>query len=171
MLKNKKITNVEETISAFFDLYIVDALLGNFDRHGSNWGFLKNNNKYSLAPVFDNGSCLYPSLTNEDEMRLVLENENEINKRVYTFPTSQIKMKNNKSSYYEVISSLQFEEINKALLRIYPRIKINEIDALIDDISIISDTHKLFYKTMIIKRYEKIIKYSYDKLRGKNENI
>ena len=171
LLKNKKITNVEETISAFFDLYIVDALLGNFDRHGSNWGFLKNNNKYSLAPVFDNGSCLYPSLTNEDEMRLVLENENEINKRVYTFPTSQIKMKNNKSSYYEVISSLQFEEINKALLRIYPRIKINEIDALIDDISIISDTHKLFYKTMIKKRYEKIIKYSYDKLRGKNENI
>ena len=32
---NKKITNVKETIDEFFDIYIVDALLGNFDRHGA----------------------------------------------------------------------------------------------------------------------------------------
>lgn len=38
---NKKITNIEETISSFWDIYIVDALLANFDRHGSNWGFIK----------------------------------------------------------------------------------------------------------------------------------
>lgn len=38
---NKKLTNVEETVSSFFEMYIVDALIGNFDRHGANWGFLK----------------------------------------------------------------------------------------------------------------------------------
>ena len=36
---NSKLTNVKETISAFWEIFIVDALLGNFDRHGSNWGF------------------------------------------------------------------------------------------------------------------------------------
>ena len=41
---NKKITNVSETISIFFNMYIVDALIGNFDRHGANWGFLKKDN-------------------------------------------------------------------------------------------------------------------------------
>ena len=41
---NKKLTNVSETISSFFDIFIVDALIGNFDRHGGNWGFLKKNN-------------------------------------------------------------------------------------------------------------------------------
>ena len=27
-------------------MYIIDALIGNFDRHGNNWGFIKSNNKY-----------------------------------------------------------------------------------------------------------------------------
>ncbi len=164
---NKKLTNVEETVSSFFEMYIVDALIGNFDRHGANWGFLKKDNQYSLAPVFDNGSCLFPNLNDEDEMLKIINDEEQIDLRVYKFPTSQIKLNNNKSSYFEVISSLQFEEINKALIKIYPMINLGKIFNLIDDISVISDIHKTFYKTMIKNRYEKIIKYSYMKLLGK----
>lgn len=164
---NKKLTNVEETVSSFFEMYIVDALIGNFDRHGANWGFLKKDNQYSLAPVFDNGSCLFPNLNDEDEMLKIINDEEQIDLRVYKFPTSQIKLNNNKSSYFEVIFSLQFEEINKALIKIYPMINLGKIFNLIDDISVISDIHKTFYKTMIKNRYEKIIKYSYMKLLGK----
>lgn len=164
---NKKLTNVEKTVSSFFEMYIVDALIGNFDRHGANWGFLKKDNQYSLAPVFDNGSCLFPNLNDEDEMLKIINDEEQIDLRVYKFPTSQIKLNNNKSSYFEVISSLQFEEINKALIKIYPMINLGKIFNLIDDISVISDIHKTFYKTMIKNRYEKIIKYSYMKLLGK----
>ena len=164
---NKKLTNVEETVSSFFEMYIVDALIGNFDRHGANWGFLKKDNQYSLAPVFDNGSCLFPNLNDEDEMLKIINDEEQIDLRVYKFPTSQIKLNNNKSSYFEVISSLQFEEINKALIKIYPMINLEKIFNLIDDVSAISDIHKTFYKTMIKNRYEKIIKYSYMKLLGK----
>lgn len=164
LIANKKLTNVEETISLFFEMYIVDALLGNFDRHGGNWGFLKKDNKYCAAPVFDNGSCLFPNLADEDEILKIMNDEEQINLRVYKFPTSQIKLSGNKSSYFEVISSLQFEEMNNALLKIYPIINLDKIYKLIDDIDIISDTHKKFYKTMIGNRYEKIIKYSYEKL-------
>ncbi len=162
---NKKLTNVKETISTFFDIYIVDALLGNFDRHGSNRGFLKRDNKYTLAPVFDNGSCLYPNMTNEDEMKFVINNEKEIDKRVYEFPTSQIKLNGKKSSYFKVISSLKFKEMNNALTRIYPCINLEEVFALIDNIDSISEIHKEFYKVMLKARYEKIIKYSYLKLK------
>lgn len=161
---NKKLTNVEETISSFFEMYIVDALLGNFDRHGGNWGFLKKDNKYYLAPIFDNGSCLFPNMIDEDEMKQIIDDEEQINMRVYKFPTSQIKLDGDKSSYFEIISSLRFTEINKALEKIYPLINLNDIFTLIDDIEIISNIHKLFYKTMIKNRYEKIIKYSFDKL-------
>lgn len=161
---NKKLTNVNETISSFFDMYIVDALLGNFDRHGSNWGFLKDKDKYSLAPIFDNGSCLFPSMIDENQMDIIMNSEEETNKRVYEFPTSQIKIGNKKSSYYDVISSLRFDECNKALVRIYKRIKLKKIYSLIDDIELISDKHKEFYKYIIKNRYEKILKYSYEKL-------
>lgn len=166
LVSNKKLTNVEETITTFFDIYIVDALLGNFDRHGGNWGFLKKYGKYTMCPVFDNGSCLYPNMIDEDQMMIIINDEEEIKRRVYDFPTSQIKLNGNKSSYFEVISSLEYKEINDALKRIYPRIRINEIFDLIDEIDIISDVHKEFYKTMIKNRYERIIKYSYEKLIG-----
>lgn len=166
---NRKLTNVNETISSFFEIYVVDALLGNFDRHGANWGFLKKNNQYYLAPVFDNGSCLFPSMTNEDEMKMIIDDEEEINKRVYTFPTSQIKLNGKKSSYYEVISSLQFEEINKALLKIYPLIDLNKIYLLIDELKDLSEIHKKFYKVMLKNRYEKIIEFSYKKLVGEEK--
>lgn len=161
--KNKKITSIEETVSIFFDMFIVDALIGNFDRHGANWGFLKKDNKYSLAPIFDNGSSLFPQLVNEDEMKLILNDEDELNERVYKFPTSQIKLNDKKSSYFEAISSLKFNEINKSLLDIYPKIDLEKMNSLFDSLNI-SNIHKQFYKRMIEERFNKIIKYSYEKL-------
>ena len=165
--KNQKITNIDETISIFFEMYIVDALIGNFDRHGANWGFLKKDNKYKLAPIFDNGSCLFPQLVNEDEIKFILSDQKEINERIYRFPTSQIKLGEGKSSYFEVISSLKFEECNKALVKIYSKVVLNKINDLIDTLNI-TKVHKDFYKLMIEERFNKIIKYSYDKLKGLN---
>lgn len=165
--KNQKITNIDETISIFFEMYIVDALIGNFDRHGANWGFLKKDNKYKLAPIFDNGSCLFPQLVNEDEIKFILSDQKEINERIYRFPTSQIKLGEGKSSYFEVISSLKFEECNKALVKIYSKVDLNKINDLIDSLNI-TKVHKDFYRLMIEERFNKIIKYSYDKLKGLN---
>lgn len=165
---NKKLTNIEETISSFWDIYIVDALLANFDRHGSNWGFIKKEGKYKLSPVFDNGSCLFPKLIDEYMIEKILNDESEINKRVYDFPTSQIKLNDKKSSYYEVISSLQYEECNKALVRMVRKINLEKINSLIDEIQIISPVRKTFYKRIIKERYEKILLASYKKLVGDN---
>ena len=46
----------------FFNVFVVDALLGNFDRHNGNWGFLYDDStkEASIAPVYDCGSCLLP---------------------------------------------------------------------------------------------------------------
>lgn len=57
----------------FWDVFIVDALLGNFDRHNGNWGFLYDDasESASIAPVFDCGSCLLPQ-ADESTMRRVL---------------------------------------------------------------------------------------------------
>lgn len=164
LLLNKKITNVEDVVSSFWEIYIIDALLGNFDRHGNNWGFLKKNNKYEMAPVFDNGSCLFPNMINEDEMIYIMNSKEETAKRVYSFPTSQIKLNGKKSSYYDVINSLVYKECNEALIKIFKRINLKEIFNLIDDIKSISEVHKSFYKYILNERYEKIIKESYNKL-------
>ncbi|MDE7435669.1 MAG: HipA domain-containing protein [Lachnospiraceae bacterium] len=164
---NSKLTNVEETISAFWEVYILDALLGNFDRHGSNWGFMKENNRYTMAPVFDNGSSLFPNLVDEDEMKNVMDSQEETDKRIYKFPTSQVKLNGKKSSYYEVIHSLEFPECNNALVNVFKRINMKQIEELIAETPLVTDTQKLFYIHMIRERYNKIIKASYDKLMEK----
>lgn len=162
---NSKLENLEETIRAFWDMYIVDALIANFDRHGTNWGFLKYKNKYTMSPIFDNGSSLYPQLVDEEEMKQIINSEDETNKRVFKFPTSQIKIDGNKSSYYEVISSLRYSECNEALIRIMNKLDIEIINNLINDTPFITETHKDLYKHLLKARYEKILEVSYIKLR------
>ena len=162
--ENMKSTNVGETIDRFWDMFIVDALIGNFDRHGGNWGFIKRDNKYRIAPVYDNGSSLYPKLNTDDKLEAVLASEDEINERIYKFPTSHIKVKNRKSSYFEAINSLQFEACNDALKRIIPRINFERINTIIDEIEGISEVRKHFYKVMLQQRYEKILMHAYRQL-------
>jgi len=170
MLKaNTKLTQVAATISQFWHMYIIDALLGNFDRHGANWGFIKENDRYTLAPIFDNGSCLFPRIHSDDACLAILENPDEIDKRVYSFPTSQIKLGNKKSSYFDVISSLQYPECNKALQDITGKTDLTQIDAWIGTVDEISEIQKRFYTTMIKKRFEKILWHSYVKLQGRTE--
>ena len=158
---NVKLTDVEQTIDLFWDMFIIDALIANFDRHGSNWGFIKKDNKYRLSPIFDNGSSLFPQLNTDEKIDAVLGNQEEIDMRIYKFPTSQVKYQGKKSSYYEIISSLAFEECNNALVRIVKRVDMNKIDKLIDSVENISERRKEFYKIILKQRYEKILLKSY----------
>lgn len=162
---NLKLTNVSETVERFWDMFIIDALIANFDRHGSNWGFVKKDNKYRIAPVFDNGSCLFPQLNTDDKIDSILSSQDEINKRIFNFPTSQVKHNDKKSSYYSIISSLAFDECNKALLRITDRTNMDRIERLVDKTDYISDKRKEFYITILKARFDRILADSYKALK------
>ncbi|MFK5883863.1 MAG: HipA domain-containing protein [Candidatus Izemoplasma sp.] len=167
--ENRKITNVKDTVEKFWDLYIYDALLGNFDRHGSNWGFLKENGKYRMSPIFDNGSCLFPRIVTDKQCREIMNSKAELDKRTYKFPTSQIKIGRKKSSYFDVIASLKYKECNEALKRIYIKIDIKKIKKFINSLDFISSVQKEFYSTIIENRYKNILRYSYEKLVGEKD--
>lgn len=89
----------QEMKQFFWDMFIADALLGNFNRHNGNWGILvdEKNQTAEMAPVYDCGSCLYPQLSVE-EMERVLEKEEEIDRRIFVFPTSAV-MEQGKKKY------------------------------------------------------------------------
>ncbi len=64
--KHTKLTR-EQRISAlqrFWYMLCFDAVLGNRDRHPGNWGYLVplDGGTYMPAPVYDNGSSLFPGL-------------------------------------------------------------------------------------------------------------
>ena len=150
----------------FWDMFIIDALLGNFDRHNGNWGFLvdRNNQNVEFSPIYDCGSCLYPALPEEEMKNYLRENEEEINKLIYVFPNSAIKVENTKINYYDFINSLENDMCNEALKRIVPKIKMEEIMNIIDNTPYISEIRKEFYKTMIDRRYKEILLPAYEKI-------
>ena len=164
-IENQSIYDVNELKDFFWDMFIADCLVGNFDRHNGNWGFLidENSKKIEIAPIYDNASCLYPQL-DDDTMEKIMKDKEEMEARVYVFPTSAIKINDKKINYFEFISNVENEECNKALKRIYPLIDIEKINKIIEETPYISNIRKEFYKKIINLRYEKIIKYSYQKL-------
>lgn len=149
-------------------MFIVDAFIGNFDRHNGNWGFLYNTktDKMSIAPIYDCGSCLFPQ-ADDELITKILSNDDEINARVFTFPNSAIQFEGRKINYFDFISSLKNKDCNEALNRIAPRINMNEIEEMINDITCISELHKQFYIKMLNKRKEHIIDYSFYLLNNK----
>lgn len=164
-------TSVDEAVltTRFWDMFIVDALIGNWDRHNGNWGFLYDTetDKMELAPVYDCGSCLYPQ-ADEKIMRLVLENENERNLRIFEIPTSAIMLNGKRIKYFDFISSLQNEDCNAALKRIVPKVDLIKINALVDGTPALTDLQRQFYETMLAERKRKILDFPLDKLKSIN---
>lgn len=162
----------EQLRKFFWSMFVVDALIGNWDRHNGNWGFLYNQStdEMSIAPVYDCGSSLYPQ-ADENVMQLVLSDAGERGTRIYNRPVSAIRMNDKKINYYDYISSMENDDLNKALLKIVPCIKETVIKDLVDTTPTLSDLQKNFYKTMIIERKHAILDETYLKLIGKKEKL
>lgn len=158
----------DSLLERFWDMFIVDAFIGNWDRHNGNWGFLYDDrtDEMTLAPVYDCGSCLYPQ-ADEKIMEAVLSDSVERNHRIYNIPLSAIMQEGRKIKYFDYISSLQNEECNRALKRIVPRIDMEKIKEIIDHTPFISDLQKKFYLTMLTERKTHILDFSLTALMKK----
>lgn len=156
----------QRALERYWDTFIFDALFGNFDRHGNNWGYLinKNTKEIKFAPIYDCGSCLYPQLR-DDALDEILENEIEVKNRIYKFSQAALELKHGKKvNYYEFITSLCNNDCTAALCRVFPRLDLNSICSFIDSIDEISCIRKKFYKTMLEARYDAILLPAYKKL-------
>ena len=151
----------------FWDMFIVDALIGNWDRHNGNWGFLYDdrNDEISLAPVYDCGSCLFPQ-ADEKIMNQVLSDRKQLDFRIFDIPLSAINMEGKKIRYFDFISSLSNNDCNMALKRITPKIDMSKIRNIIDKTPFLTDLQKKFYMTMLTERKTRILDFSLQKLNN-----
>lgn len=161
VIEESKLMLPNDTKEKFWDMFIIDSLIGNTDRHNGNWGFLVDTgiNSVELAPIYDCGSCLNPML--EDKQIEVLSETEMKNLAINCY--SCIKENGKKINYMSYIRSLGNKDCNDAICRVFERIKIEEICEFIDGISCMSVVRKDFYKKMICIRYE-IIKDVYGRL-------
>lgn len=170
-LEEQTAIDPELLIEWFWDMFIVDAFIGNWDRHNGNWGFLYNpvTDEISLAPIYDCGSCLFPQ-ADEEIMRKTLDDPSEREIRIFERPLSGIKINGQKIQYFKFISSLENKDCCKALKRILPKIDMEKIYKIVEETPFISDLQKEFYKTMLRERKERILDFSYQKLRKRERS-
>lgn len=143
-------------LERFWQMFVVDAFLGNFDRHNGNWGFLTNEitGHTTLAPVFDCGSCLLPQ-ADDSIMQKCLSDPNEMNARIFTFPASMLKIDGKKINYYDFLHNASHpQELTSALSLLTPKIQLLDFESLILPIPYISNLQKDFYLTYLNHRRE-----------------
>lgn len=152
-------------LARYWDTFILDAMLGNFDRHANNWAyFIRNDGTgMQIAPIYDCGSCLYPQLA-DTSIPSILSSEEEILMRIDKFPTAALELPDKtKANYKEYINSLENPDCTAALLRVFPQIDKQIINDTIYNNSAISDIRKEFYSVMLNKRIERILEPAYEK--------
>ena len=163
VIEENKMIDTEITKQKFWDMFVIDSIIGNTDRHNGNWGFLlnKTTKKAEFSPIYDCGSALNPML--EDEQ---IEKINEVElKNLAINCYSCIKEDGKKINYMSFIKQKKNEECNNAIKRLFVNIDINKIKIFIDNIDCISNTRKEFYKKIIEQRYN-IIKSIYEDIKG-----
>ena len=159
--ENEAIIHASDIKNKFWDMFIIDSLIGNTDRHNGNWGFIliKDIGMTTFAPIYDCGSCLNPML---DDVELEKLDDNEI-KNLAINCYSCLKEKGKKINYMTYISSMENKECNAALIRTFNKINIDGIEKFIDGVACMSRIRTHFYKKMIRIRYD-ILKDIYSKL-------
>ena len=164
VIKENKMIDTENTMQKFWDMFMVDSLIGNTDRHYGNWGFLLNKatGNSEFSPIYDCGSCLNPMLEDEEINKI---SEVEL-KNLAINCYSCLKNNGKKINYMSYIKQKENEDCNNAIKRVFPKINVDKIKKFIDNIECISSIRKDFYKKMIEQRYY-IIKDVYENINSK----
>ena len=149
-------------ISNFWDMFVVDALIGNTDRHFGNWGFIKKDDIISFAPVYDCGSSLHPLLSENEQIKLMSDS---IAFKSSSYNIASVYTMNNKKIFYHEIFKNPPVDLKEAIKRIVPKIDMEKIKEIIASTEGLSKTQKEYYFKDILLRKEEILDKSYNEIK------
>lgn len=152
--ESKRLGEIRET---FWDMFIIDALLGNSDRKENSWGFIERAGGYDLAPVFNNDACLFSGIISDEQCREILASDLKMEQLIFETRTSQIRMDREECSFFEIISSHRFRECDRAIWRIIKKMDFVMIDILVRTVDMLSDIKKQFVLTILEERYKRLL--------------
>lgn len=161
--ENPMLHNKTEIKNRFWDMFVMDAFIGNPDRHIGNWGLIGTgkSGELMLAPIYDCGSCLFPLMGREEIMMLP---ESEYGNKAYNV-YSCYRENGKRIHAGRYLLDGKNPDCNRAVKRNVPKIDMSKIKAIIEDIPALSMEEKYFYETILDIRYEKILSMSLKKLQ------
>ena len=157
---------ISGVIERFWDMFIIDALIGNTDRNNSNWGIvLRKNGLKELAPVYDNGNCLN-NKWDDEKMQIVMSDVVKMEAEAYKARRCIFELQGRRVNPYYIMEGMKYQECSDAIRRLAPRIGdcMKKIRAMIKEIPILSEVQKQFFALIIEYRYEKVLLPVYQKI-------
>jgi hypothetical protein len=149
----------------FWDMFVVDAFIGNNDRNNGNWGVLWSPERVELAPVFDNGNAFFNKrsivqmekrISDEDAMK-----EDALKTMVCAFKYTGLDNEGHKINPFEFIGRGENADCNAAVGRFNGEISMAVVEDLIEEIpevfgalSVMPRVQKDFYLELLRLRYE-----------------
>jgi hypothetical protein len=145
-------------LDRFWDMFVVDAFIGNNDRNNGNWGILvdQRNMEFTLAPVYDNGNAFF-NKRSLVQMEKRLNDENLMQEDAYQNPLcaykhTDLNNEGQKINPFSFIARGENSDCNAAALRFINTVNINTIEKIIKSIpetagnlTIMPQIQKTFY--------------------------
>lgn len=137
----QKVTQNVFDFSDFLHMLMFDFLIGNSDRHQSNWAVLYDNGQYSFSPLYDNGSSLCAFISDEQVESYLGKDRIRWHSLVDTKSKSLIRRTVNdtkRPTHLEMMNYLHdnyFEQTNVFSNKIIQTLSDKKIYTVIDDAS------------------------------------
>lgn len=150
----------------FWDMFVVDALIGNNDRNNNNWGLLRHiDGSLSLAPVYDNGNSFFNKCSDAamaarlDNRKLLEQDAFGTYRSTYLIPGTGHHI----DAFALIDDPADYPGLAEARERVSSHLDMVAIDAVIDAIPEEEDGHAIMgpsqrelYRTLLQMRAERI---------------
>lgn len=147
----------------FWDMFVVDAFIGNKDRNNGNWGLLVRNGRIvGLAPVYDNGNSFFNKRTATLNAERLAEPGLLTQDAMGTLVSVYTKDDGHHIKPFEYIGAALDSDCNAAVARFAARLDMDAVLALVDSLptsalnfTIVASETKEHMKATLLERWEK----------------
>ncbi|MCR5125892.1 MAG: HipA domain-containing protein [Treponema sp.] len=167
--------NMRDVKERFWDMFVIDAFIGNPDRNNGNWGIILHSDKtFSLAPVYDNGNS-FNNKWDDEKMKKVLSDSDLLKKECYEAKTCVFTLHGKRINPYHIIQNMEYTDCNAAMLRLVPKMKmkmqkikssITELPENFGDLQVISKMQKEFFLRVLDYRFNNFFIPIYNSLEN-----
>lgn len=160
-----EVYDADVMLERFWDMFVIDAFIGNKDRNNGNWGLLSHNGEIlGLAPVYDNGNSFFnkrrPSMNESRAMDARLLEQDALGTVVSVY----LKDDGHHVKPFDYISQGLDRDCNMALERFMNRVDMDKVMALVDSVpgealnfTVLDERTRSFTKKTLRERFDKAL--------------
>ena len=144
----------------FWQMFVVDAYIGNMDRNNGNWGVISRyDGQIELAPVYDNGACLN-NKWDEARIRPILDDASKMRAQAYRGVVNIFEQNGKRINPFQYIAEMRNEDCARAVALLVPKMQMHDaaIHALIDEVPVLTSVQRDFlHRILSLRLHESLV--------------